>query len=106
MVGNLEILPTAQTHMIDSMLKLYKEYGRGSSKRSLCVEHWQKKVAHLRHEMSSEMRQQKCKYWNLHSLVMSDFSLIATRHSHAKHSELLGRTPRVSDTNKKDLHIK
>ena len=53
-------------------------------------EHWQERVAHQRHEMSSERSQKSYKYWNLHAAVMSDYTLIATRNSHAKTQEISG----------------
>jgi len=49
------------------------------------------------HAMSSEKRQFFCKYWNLHPVVMSDCSLIATRNAHAKHNQLVGRIPRIAE---------
>ena len=60
-------------------------------------EHRQSRVAHQRHEMGSERRQKNSKYWNLHPVVMSDCSLIATRKSHAKHNQLVGRIPRIPE---------
>ena len=48
-------------------------------------------------KISSERRQKKCKYWNLHAVVMSDCSLIATRNSHAKHNQSVGRIPRGAE---------
>jgi len=35
------------------------------------------------------------KNWNLHPVVMSDWSLIATRNSHAKHNQLVFHIPEV-----------
>jgi len=52
-----------------------------------------KRLSHQRHEMGSDRRKKNCKYWNLHAVVMSDCSLIATRNSHAKHNKLVGRIP-------------
>ena len=48
--------------------------------------------------MGSERRQKNCKYWNLHTVVMSDCSLIATRNSYAKHKKLVDRIPGVCET--------
>jgi len=48
--------------------------------------------------MKSEMRLLFCKYWNLHAVVMSDCSLIATRKSHAKHNKSVGRIPERGQT--------
>ena len=50
-------------------------------------------------DMKSVVRggQKNCKYCNLHPVVMSDCSLIATRNSHAKHNKLVGRIPRVPE---------
>ena len=62
----------------------------------LIPEHRQSRIAHQRYEMGSERRQknsQYCKYWNLHAVVISDYSLIATRNSHAKHNKSVGRIP-------------
>jgi len=47
--------------------------------------------------MGSERRQKNCKYWNLHAVVMSNCSLIATRNSHAKHNQLVDRIPRIPE---------
>ena len=66
----------------------------------LIPEHRQNRVAHQRHEMSSERSQKSYKYWNLQAVVMSDCSLIATRNSHAKHKKSVGRIPEVR---KRDL---
>ena len=52
-----------------------------------------RRVAHQRHEMGSERRPNQCKYWNLRPVVKSECSLIATRKSHAKHNQLVGRIP-------------
>ena len=57
------------------------------------AEHRQSRVPHQRHEISSERRQKKCKYWNLHSVDMSNCSFTATRKSHAKHNESVCRIP-------------
>ena len=67
-----------------------------SRKRKIALrraEHRQRRVAHKRHEMRSERSEKSYKYWNLHSVVMSDYSLIATRNSHAKHNQSVGRIP-------------
>jgi len=48
--------------------------------------------------MSSERSQKSYKYWNLQSVVMSDYSLISTRNSHAKHNKSVGRIPEVRKT--------
>jgi len=59
----------------------------------LIPEHRQGRVAHQMHELSSERIQKSYKYWNLHAVVMSDYSLIATRNSHAKHIKSVDRIP-------------
>ena len=41
--------------------------------------------------------QKNCKYWNLHAVVMSDCSFIATRNSHAKHNKSVGSIPRGAE---------
>ena len=56
-------------------------------------EHRQGRVVHQRYEMSSERSQKSCKYWNLHAVVMSDYSLITTRNSHAKHNISVDHIP-------------
>ena len=56
-------------------------------------EHRQGRVAYQRHEMGSERRQKNCKNWNLHPVVMSDYSLKATRNSHAKQKKSVDRIP-------------
>ena len=48
-----------------------------------------RRLTHQRHQMSSERRQKKCKYLNLHTIIMSHCSLIATRNVHAKHNKLV-----------------
>ena len=48
--------------------------------------------------MSSERRPKRYKYWNLHAVVMSDYSLTATRNSHAKHKKSVGRIPERGQT--------
>jgi len=65
----------------------------------------QSRVAHQRYEMGGERRQKNGKYWNLHAVVMSDCSLIATQNSHAKHNQLVGRIPdgRKAKTNTQRL---
>jgi len=60
-------------------------------------ERGQTRVARQRHKMRSERRQLFWKYWNLHPVVMSDCSFIATRNSHAKHNKLVGRIPRIPE---------
>jgi len=65
-----------RTHMY-----MYKTTWR---KLAIRAEARQKRLSHQRHEMGSDRRQKNCKYWNLHAVVMSDCSLIATRNSHAK----------------------
>jgi len=67
------------------------------------AEHRQNRVAHQRHEMDSERRQKKIKYWNLHPVVMSDCSLIAPRNSHAKHNKSVVRIPRGAEVCKSDM---
>ena len=62
------------------------------------AEHRQGRVAHQRHEMSSEWSQKSYKYWNLQAVVMSDYSLIATRNSHAKHNKSVDRIPEHRQT--------
>ena len=80
------------TYQIDSRSELYQEWQR-IIKTLSCAEHRQSRVAHQRHEMGIERRQKNCKYWNLQAVVMSDYSLIATRNSHAKHKKSVGRIP-------------
>ena len=98
MVENLEISPAAQTHNIDSRSEMYGKYDWESSTHALCLEHRQTRVAHQSHEIGSEGRPKNCKYWNLHSVVMSDCSLIATRNSHAKHNKSVDGIPERGQT--------
>ena len=49
----------------------------------------ERRLTHQRHQMSSERRQKKCKYLNLHTIIMSHCPLIATRNLHAKHNKLV-----------------
>ena len=64
----------------------------------LSAEHGERRVEHQRHKMSSEGRPKNCKYWNLHTIIMSDSSLIATRNSHAQNNYLVGRVSEVRGT--------
>ena len=54
-------------------------------------------------DMKSVVRggQKNCEYWNLHPVVMSDCSFIATRNSHAKHNKSVGRIPRGAERGQK-----
>ena len=63
----------------------------------LTPEHRQNRVAHQRHEISSERRSKKLQILNLRPVVMSDCSFIAIRNSHAKHNKLVGRIPRGAE---------
>jgi len=62
----------------------------------------QGRVAHQRHDMSSERSQKSYKYCNLHAVVMSDCSLTATRNSHAKINQWIA----YLSTDKQELHDK
>jgi len=48
-----------------------------------------RRLTHQRHQMSSERRQKKFKYLNLHTIIMSYCSLIATRNLHAQNNQLV-----------------
>ena len=63
----------------------------------LIPEHRQARVAHQRHQISSEKSQKSYMYWNLHAVVMSDCSFIATRNLHAKHKKSVGRILRGAE---------
>ena len=69
----------------------------------LIPEHRQGRVVHQRHEMSSERSQKSYKYSNLRPVVMSDYSFIATRNSHAKHNQSVGRIPRGAEVCERDM---
>jgi len=66
----------------------------------LIPEHRQTRVTHQMHEMRSERSEKSHKYWNLHAVVMSDCSLIATRNSHAKQKKSVDRTHTWARANK------
>ena len=62
-----------------------------------------RRIGHQSHTMSSERRPNQCKYWNLHAVVMSECSLIATRNSHAKHNKSVHRIPRGAEVRETEM---
>jgi len=55
-------------------------------------------IAHQSHTKGSERRPNQCKYWNLRPVVIPECSFIATRNSHAKHNQSVGRIPERGKT--------